>query len=294
MDFTIETPDFNDLPKLKKLWIDAFDESETVLNIFFRNVFHPKNTLMIADKGTPVSALYLLPCQWVRPGKPSFSGLYVYAVATDPAYRGKGLASALLKGADRVALLRKLDFLFLVPGSASLFSFYERHGYTEMISTFTTTVSREALEIAAKDAIPCQSGGAISYADCRTSAFDNLPAFISYPENHLLFSSFLYRQYGRKTITQKNSQHEGFAILEPQQGGSEVFVKELAIAGLPFANMAEACLQAYPAGKDFVFYHPKGDFFLDFPETEKPLALFRYLKEELRGETHPFVSTVLD
>lgn len=290
----VKNPSSEDIPKLKKLWQSAFGENETVLDVFFRNVYRPRNTLIISENGIPISALYLLPCEWVRNEKEPFSGLYVYAVATDENHRGQGLAGRLLREVNRIAALRNLDFLFLVPSSPSLFEFYKRHGYTESVPTFTTTVSRDLLENLPPSPQKVQLGGSISYKECRQAAFSSLPAYISYPENHMLFSTYLYRQYGRKTITQKSGVNTAFAILEPQSETKQVFVKEIAQNGIPFENITDSCLSAFPDAKEFVFYHPKKHFPLPLVEEEQPLALFRYLKEALRNEVHPYVSTVLD
>lgn len=293
MEQFVKNPAFKDIPALKKIWVEAFGESETVLNVFFRNVYHPKNTLVIADQGTPVSMLYLLPCKWESFGESPFSGLYVYAVGTLPAYRGRGFAGALLKDAEQVAKRRNLDFLFLVPSGPSLFPFYEKQGYTEPVNAFSTTLSRSQLEAHSKSSVsPLKTGGSISYMDCRKAAFSELPAYIAYPESHLLFSSFLSRQYGRKILTFQEGQNTAFALLEPTSDGKTI-VKEIAQKGIPFGPIAEVCLAAFPESSEFIFLHPKNQFPLG-KEEENPFSLFHFLREELYGQPDPYVSIVLD
>lgn len=55
---------------------------------------------------------------------------YVYAVATSPDFRHKGLMACLLNFASFVAEKRKIEYLFLVPETDELYAMYEKFGYT--------------------------------------------------------------------------------------------------------------------------------------------------------------------
>ena len=76
------------------------------------------------EEDTLAAALYWFDCQWE--GKPI---AYLYAIATDTAFRNKGYCRKLL--ADTHLHLQKLGYAgcILVPREAALFGMYEKLGY---------------------------------------------------------------------------------------------------------------------------------------------------------------------
>ena len=111
------------LQDLKTLWQTAFHEPMEAINGFFANGFSPDRCRYLTENGRPVSALYWFDCEYDG-GKLA----YIYAVATDPEHRGKGLASKLMQ--DTHAYLKALGYAGAVLKPASgLFPFYERLGY---------------------------------------------------------------------------------------------------------------------------------------------------------------------
>lgn len=109
---------------LRSLWQQAFGDSEETLDSFFATAFSPDRCNYLTEANQPVSALYWFDC--------SLDGrklAYLYALATDTAHRGKGLAHKLMEATHDQ--LRKAGYCgaVLVPGEASLFDFYEKMGY---------------------------------------------------------------------------------------------------------------------------------------------------------------------
>ena len=62
---------------------------------------------------------------------------YIYAVATDPAFRGRGLASQLMREAMQAIAERGNDAAFLIPtpGQEWLHGFYGRFGFDGAVPT---------------------------------------------------------------------------------------------------------------------------------------------------------------
>ncbi len=109
---------------LRQLWKQAFGDSDAFLDAFFTHAYSPNRCRQIAENGTVVAALYWFDC--------AFSGkkiAYLYAVATDEAYRNRGLCRLLMEDTHRHLKSLGYDGTLLVPGSKSLFSFYEKLGY---------------------------------------------------------------------------------------------------------------------------------------------------------------------
>ena len=108
---------------LKDLWKTVFGDSDFFIDTFFQEAFSPDRCRFIEEHGNIISALYWLDCEY-EGGKLA----YIYAVATDPAHRGKGLASRLLK--ETHGHLKALGYAGTVlKPAAGLFPFYARLGY---------------------------------------------------------------------------------------------------------------------------------------------------------------------
>ena len=109
---------------LKKLWQEAFGDSDEILDAFFAHGFSEGRFLCICEEGKPVCALYWFDCH-LQGQKLA----YLYALATAKSHRGKGLAHRLMTQAH--ARLKELGYAgaILVPGSEELFRFYEKMGY---------------------------------------------------------------------------------------------------------------------------------------------------------------------
>lgn len=109
---------------LRRLWKQAFGDSDAFLDSFFSAGFSPDRCRQLTLDGKLAAALYWFDCSWE--GKPI---AYLYAVATDPAYRGRGLCRALMEDTHRHLLDLGYQGSLLVPGSPALFRLYEKLGY---------------------------------------------------------------------------------------------------------------------------------------------------------------------
>ena len=108
---------------LKQLWKIVFGDPDSFIDAFFHVAFSPDRCRCIEEAGKPISALYWFDCSY-EGGKLA----YIYAVATHPEHRGKGLASRLLE--DTHAHLKELGYAGAVlKPAAGLFPFYGRLGY---------------------------------------------------------------------------------------------------------------------------------------------------------------------
>lgn len=121
---TIDQPTAAQEPQLRKLWQEAFGDTEAYLDLFFGTAFHPSRCRCVLEADRIVAALY-----WLDGSCRGQKVAYLYAVATAEAYRGRGIASRLLK--DTHSHLAALGYsgAVLVPGEAPLFAFYEKLGY---------------------------------------------------------------------------------------------------------------------------------------------------------------------
>lgn len=128
---------------LKRLWKTVFGDPDSFIDTFFDIAFSPERCRFIEENGEVICALYWFDCEY------EFGKLaYIYAVATHPNYRGKGLASQLLK--DTHTHLKALGYSGAVLKPAKgLFPFYERLGYVTSghIRRFTAHAKHSPAEI---------------------------------------------------------------------------------------------------------------------------------------------------
>ena len=128
---------------LRKLWKTVFGDPDAFLDNFFAIAWSPDRCKYYEQDGEAICALYWFDCCY-EGGKLA----YIYAVATHPDHRGKGLASRLIR--ETHAHLKALGYAGTVLKPAKgLFPFYERLGYVTSgyISRFHATAAREPFEL---------------------------------------------------------------------------------------------------------------------------------------------------
>lgn len=124
----IDHPKASEIPGLRRLWKQAFGDTDAFLDLFFATAFDPKRSLCAVD-GDAVAAMYWLDgtCR----GKPV---AYLYAVATDKEFRGRGLCRALTERAHEILKTRGYAGAVLVPAEPGLFEMYGKMGYRDCSS----------------------------------------------------------------------------------------------------------------------------------------------------------------
>lgn len=118
--------DSSRIPGLRRLWQEAFGDSDAFLDIFFRTAFSPERCRCIACDEEIAAALYWFDCAL---GGQKIA--YIYAVATAKKHRGQGLCHRLM--ADTHARLKEAGYAgaILVPQEESLRRFYAGMGYRD-------------------------------------------------------------------------------------------------------------------------------------------------------------------
>ena len=91
--FDVRHPDEGDYEALKSLWIKCFDDAPSVVERFFENAVTPENAVAAFNGDSAVSVLYTIDSTITNNGA-HYKALYVYAVCTDPDFRGRGLMKA--------------------------------------------------------------------------------------------------------------------------------------------------------------------------------------------------------
>lgn len=137
------------IPELRALWASVFRESAAYLDAFFTRVFIPENTLVWTESGRVVSALYILPYRILNRGE-TLRAAYLYALATEPAWRGRKIMSQLIEESFRLCAARGYALAMLIPAKDSLFGFYRVFGFENFFDRVRIEKTRgEMLSLAA-------------------------------------------------------------------------------------------------------------------------------------------------
>lgn len=119
---TITHPHSDLLPQLRQLWKDVFSDSDAFLDRFFTLAYGEERCLCALEAGTVTGMLYWLPCG---------NYAYVYAVATHPEHRGKGICRGLMLEAHRRMAGQGFRGVLLYPQEEGLRAMYRKLGYTQ-------------------------------------------------------------------------------------------------------------------------------------------------------------------
>lgn len=123
------TADARLIADLKQLWLQAFDDTADVPEAFFATGFSPGRFQCVWRDDKPVSALYWFNCTLYGQ-----KIAYIYAAATDEAYRGRGLFRQLMTQTHETLAQKGYTGAVLVPGSRELIGLYEKLGYIPVTS----------------------------------------------------------------------------------------------------------------------------------------------------------------
>lgn len=136
--------DMHQIPALRKLWQQAFGDTEETLDAFFATCFSHQRCNVLCVDDQPVSALYWFDC---RLNDAPLA--YLYACATEKALQGQGYFRRLME--DTHALLKNSGYAgaVLVPGNGALFAMYRKFGYRTVstVREFTCTQGETAVSL---------------------------------------------------------------------------------------------------------------------------------------------------
>lgn len=136
------------ITSLIKLWNTVFGDSEEYIKLFFKEAYYDGECFGEIADGKVISAFYLLKCSVRYAGK-TYEGRYLYAAATLPEYRGKGLMARLIGEAITYCKAAGLDFIALVPASDSLYDYYGRYGFVDAMHKYKFSINNEFVTLRA-------------------------------------------------------------------------------------------------------------------------------------------------
>ncbi|MEA4934749.1 MAG: GNAT family N-acetyltransferase [Lawsonibacter sp.] len=120
-----------DIPAQRELWKLAFGDSGDYVDNFYTTYYRPERVLVLEEDGVVRSMTAWFDTALVLPGRGEYRAAYLYAVATHPDCRGRGLAAKLLSAADAHFQFLGIPAVTTVPAEPSLHRFFGANGFRE-------------------------------------------------------------------------------------------------------------------------------------------------------------------
>ena len=172
-----------DVPAQRELWTLAFGDSGAYVDNFYDRYYRPERMLVLEEDGLVRAMTAWFDTTFVVPGQGEYRAAYLYAVATHPDCRGRGLAGELLAGADDYFRSLEIPAVTTVPAEPSLHQFFGANGFRECFQLFEGKLSTAEL--------PAAKGGPVfrpvspqMYGQFREGLLRNTP-HIAYPVDAL-------------------------------------------------------------------------------------------------------------
>lgn len=234
------------IPELKRLWSTCFDDSDAYVDLYFRHRYRAENTLVNVSMGVPVAMLTMLPVIATCPGM-EIPARYLFAVATRPDRRGKGLATELLDHAHDWMKDQGIGLSMLVPGSPGLFGFYRRHRYKSIFNLQHARYEAPPYRTTSGKYLATVPSQLSSLAALRNRFFKNSRLFVSWDESALSYIDMECALLGGSVLTFKHETMEvGYAVCYRIHDG--IVAKELVIEDSDF-ELAVGALQRFYHGQ---------------------------------------------
>jgi len=189
-DLCIREYEKRDHAALTRLWAETFGDDEALISAFLRLLPEMGGCVAAEREGRIVGAAYLITgMELASPaGEKQLLG-YLYAVAVEPAARGRGVGAALSRAAFDWGRARGAQILCTQPAEPRLFDWYgEVLGVRCALRRRVETYSSAALE-------PCMELSCTDYRFWRERMLQERP-HIRLGDAALSFQQLLCRSYG--------------------------------------------------------------------------------------------------
>jgi len=244
---------YDDIPALKHIRKVCFDECEAYSAFYCATRFTENNTLVYVEQHTPVASLTLLDAEVVTAGR-VFPIAYVYAVATLPEWRNRGLAAALLQYADEHLQSRGVEAALLVPATAPLFDYYAKLGYETKF--FIAKHKPLFVEEEADVVLQVTELTAGDYFRLRKAAYTAGGYYVQWDRSALDYALQECRLSGGLACHLRTKTADGFLLAYPAMDNT-VIVKESWLNGNLYPLAFRMLQKIFGAQRQYIFYHPQ-------------------------------------
>lgn len=263
-----------DVPQIKKLWQQAFGDSEDATDFYFDSRYEEESLLIDIKDGQLRGMISMLPIQLIMGGQ-HYEARYFFAIATDAAYKRQGISSELIKRAKELTLEKGGIAAVLVPANVELFNFYGKRG-------FETAFYYDSFNVSSNDLPPCPAGVNFVPADVshmlhlRDQSQSDSRLFVRWDEKALRFVLKASVAWEAPLLFFKTGTGEGYAYCEWEE--ETLLVKELVLCGIGVRE-ALAILHSRLHAKNYSVRLPQNMFKEICVIRDKPFGMISWLTD---------------
>jgi len=269
-----------DVPRLRELWKLAFADEDAYIDHFFARYYTPERMLVLEESGQVHAMTAWFDMPFVLADGTRVPSAYLYAVATHPDCRGRGMAGQLLAFADRWLKERGFVCVTTVPARTDLHVFFGQNGFVEQFAL----TREEYLPQTVRKPAALKRVDAREYDILREKALAGMahvayaPAALDYQAGVCGLSDGGLCRVGEK----------GCACIE--MAGDEVFVKEFLVSEPEREAALAALVQAHPAK----YYHVRGPYAGKGEKWEFAMIKWLVPESEWSGQGNAYLGLAFD
>ena len=214
-----------DVPAQRQLWQLAFGDDGAYVDNFYTTYYRPERVIVLEEEGAVRAMTAWFDTTFVVPGRGEHRAAYLYAVATHPDWRGRGLAGELLARADGFFRAWGIPAVTTVPAEPALHGFFGRNGFRECFTLFEGQLKPE--ELPEPDwANPLRPASPAQYGAVREQILAGSP-HIAYPEEALAYQAGACALSPGGGLYALKCPHGAAALCAEGMGNGRLLVKEL-------------------------------------------------------------------
>lgn len=238
--------DWNMRGELAEIWKICFQEPVRPARYFLNNGFRPENSLVWMEEGRIASVVYFLPMRLAGENGP-VQAHYIYAAATLPQYRSRGLMARLLAAAAGEGEKRGDRYSAVLPATPELYPLYEKSGYRSFFHVKTVSVPLGRLcDLAEKGSIQKTLFSCSRLNALRASVVGPLTGSALWSDESFAFAVGMGGVYGDRLVTARTEGKPAYALCR-RMDANTCRVLEIMAQPDTFPNLAANLIARFPA-----------------------------------------------
>jgi Predicted acetyltransferase involved in intracellular survival and related acetyltransferases len=282
-----------DIPEIKKIWDQSFDDPLNYVDFLFDKVLEPNDTLVYEEDGEVVSMAMSIYCSF-RYHDESVPCVYIYGCATRPDKGGRGYMTELISCVETNAMAKGCQMSVLVPGNRSLFRFYANRGYNSDFSIRRVRLRSGMLETVPRPEVPIEYDRIFSgdFYEIREKALYEIP-HIEWKADQLDFMTADALAYQDHIASYSGEAGKAYAIYSLKS--RVMFIREILGTSEESATMLLAGLVDEQNPRKVSMDLPLGGGILPFEGSSRAYGMSKSFKTAKKiSSLEPYMNLMLD
>ena len=245
MTDTLRLARLSDRKALQDIWRAVFGDTDDEIDTFLKFYFDPQMTVIATSDGIPAAIGFILPSGHFCDSGGSVPCGMIYAVATLPEFRGRGIGASIVRELISIGRSAGIGAIVLHPAEDSLFEYYsDRSGLKTWFYMSERKYTRSPPGAKAIGLTPVADN---EYRAVREKLLSGIP-HIEFDSRALSYQAELCHRCGGGLFSAETSYGPACAIVEIETGGA-VLIKELLAPDKSAEDIVSAIISKYPASE---------------------------------------------